>query len=49
MLHADGTLDLLENAEHVLRDELGKHLELKQESIGPPKFYFGSSVRKVTS
>ena len=36
------------NAESILRDELGKYFELKQESIGPPKFYFGGSVIKVT-
>ena len=27
---------------------MGKYFELKQESIGPPKFYLGGSVRKVT-
>ena len=27
---------------------MGKFFELKQESIEPPKFYLGSSVRKVT-
>ena len=37
-----------ENSESILRDELGKYFELKQESIGPPKFYLGGSVRKVT-
>jgi hypothetical protein len=36
-----------ENCERVLRDELGRYFELKDESIGPPKLYLGGHVRKV--
>ena len=31
----------------MLRDELGKYFELKQESIGPPKIYLGGKACKV--
>ena len=47
LLYTDNALVVSENAESILRDELGKNFELKQESIGPPKFYFGGSIRKV--
>ena len=47
LLYTDDTLVISENAEHVLRNELGKHFTLKEESIGPPKIYLGGSVRKV--
>ena len=48
LLYTDDALVVSENAESILRDELGKYFELKQESIGPPKLYLGGSVRKVT-
>jgi hypothetical protein len=35
------------NAEQVLRKQLGRYFELKEESIGPPKIYLGGHVRKV--
>ena len=35
------------NVESVLRNELGKYLELKEESIRPPKLYLGGHVSKV--
>ena len=35
------------NAETVLRNELGRYFELKEESIGPLKLYLGGQVRKV--
>jgi Reverse transcriptase (RNA-dependent DNA polymerase) len=47
LLYTDDTLVISENAEHVLRKELGRHFTLKEESIGPPKIYLGGSVRKV--
>ena len=48
LLHADYALVASENVESILRDELVKGFELKQESIEPPKFYLKGSVRKVT-
>jgi hypothetical protein len=47
LLYTDDTLVISENAEQVLRGELGKYMELKEESIGPPKIYLGGHVRKV--
>jgi hypothetical protein len=35
------------NVETILRNEMGKHFELKQESIGPPKIHLGGNLQKV--
>jgi hypothetical protein len=47
LLYTDDALVLSENAERVLRNDLGRYFTLKEESIGPPKIYLGGSVRKV--
>lgn len=47
LLYTDDTLVVSENAEVILRTELGRYFELKEESIGPPKIYLGGHVRKV--
>jgi hypothetical protein len=47
LLYTDDALVLSENAERVLRDDLGRYFILKEKSIGPPKIYLGGSVRKV--
>lgn len=47
LLYTDDTLFLSDNAEAVLRNELGRYFELKKESIGPPKIYLGGHTRKV--
>ena len=47
LLYTDDTLVVSENAEQVLRKELGRYFTLKEESIGPPKIYLGGHVRKV--
>ena len=47
LLYTDDALCVSMNPERVLRKELGKYFELKEESIGPPKIYLGSNVRKV--
>ncbi len=47
LLYTDDALVLSENAEKVLRNDLGRYFTLKEESIGPPKIYLGGSVRKV--
>jgi hypothetical protein len=47
LLYTDDALIISENAEQVLRNELGRYFTLKEESIGPPKLYLGGSVRKV--
>ena len=35
------------NPENVLRNEMGKHFELKEESIGPPSQCLGGKMRKA--
>ena len=47
LLYTDDALVLSENAESVLRNELGKYFALKEKSIGPPRIYLGGGVRKV--
>jgi hypothetical protein len=47
LLYTDDALVISEQPEKVLRMELGRYFELKEESIGPPKIYLGGSVRKV--
>jgi len=47
LLYTDDALVLSENAESLLRNELGRYFVLKEESIGPPKIYLGGGVRKV--
>ena len=48
LLYTENLLVVIESSESVLRDELGNHFELKQESIGPPKFYLDGYIRKAT-
>jgi len=45
LLYTDDALVISENGERVLREEIGKYFELKQESIGPPKIYLGGHMR----
>ena len=47
LLYTDDALVLSEHAEQVLRKDLGRYFELKEESIGPPKLYLGGGVQKV--
>jgi hypothetical protein len=47
LLYTDDTLVISERAESILRNEIGKYFELKEESIGEPKIYLGGKVRKV--
>ena len=47
LLYTDDALCISEHPERILRKELGRYFELKEESIGPPKIYLGGHVRKV--
>jgi len=47
LLYTDDALVVSDNAEQVLRNELGQYFMLKEESIGLPKIYLGGHVRKV--
>ena len=47
LLYVDDALVVSENAESILRNELGRYFHLKEESIGPPTVYLGGRVCKV--
>jgi hypothetical protein len=47
LLYTDDALAIGENAEKVLRNEIGRYFELKEESIGAPEIYLGGRLRKV--
>ena len=47
LLYVNDALVVSENAESILRNELGRYFELKEESIGPPDHYLGGKARKV--
>ena len=48
LLYTDDALVVSEFGEKILREELGKYFELKEESIGTPDIYLGGKVSKVT-
>jgi hypothetical protein len=37
-----------ERADKVLRNEIGQHLILREESMGPPSIYLGGKLQKIT-
>ena len=47
LLYVDDALVISENAEEILREEIGKYFELKEESIGCPSLYLGGCIRQV--
>ena len=47
LLYVDEALVVSENAESILRNELGRYFHHKEESIGPPTVYLGGRVRNV--
>ena len=47
LLYVDDALVVSDNAESILRYEIGRYFELKEASIGPPKMYLGAGIRKV--
>ena len=47
LLYTDDALVISENAESILRNEIGRYFELKKESIGPPKLYLGGHLSYV--
>ena len=48
LLYMDDTLVISKNAKQILRGEIWKYFELKEELIGPPKIYLGGHAQKVT-
>ena len=47
LLYVDDTLAISENAEHIIRNEIGKYFEMKEASIGKPELYLGGRVNEV--
>jgi hypothetical protein len=47
LLYTDDALCVGENAENVLRNELGRYFPLKVKSVSSPMIYLGGHVRKV--
>ena len=47
LLYVDDALVISERVESILRSELGRYFELKEESIGPPSLYLGGNIQKV--
>ena len=47
LLYVDDVLVVAENAERIIRNEIGKYFEVKQESIGMPDIYLGGKISKV--
>ena len=47
LLYTDDCLVISDNADEVLRIEIGGMWELKEESIGPPSLYLGGTMRQV--
>ncbi len=45
LLYVDNVLGISENADNVLRREIGQHFVLWEESIGPPSQYLGGKLR----
>jgi hypothetical protein len=47
LLYVDDALAIGVEAENMLRGEIGRFFELKEDSIGPPKIYLGARMREV--
>ena len=48
LLYVDDCLVISDQAENVIRNEIGKYFRLKEESIGDPGQYLGGKLQKVT-
>ena len=48
LLYTDDCLFVPENSKSILKEEIGRYFELKPESIGPPRLYFGGHIQEVT-
>ena len=47
-MYVDDVLIISEHGEDVLREEIGKHFKLKEESIGPLSFYLSGKLCRVS-
>ena len=48
LLYVDDVLVISEQADRVLRKDIGQHFVLREESIGPPSLYLGGKLREIT-
>jgi len=48
LLYVDDVLVISDNASSIIREEIGRHFVLKEESIGAPSQYLGGKLRKVS-
>ena len=48
LMYVDNCLVISDRAENVIREEIGKYFDLKQEYIKPPDLYHGGRMRQVT-
>ena len=48
LLYVDDCLVVSHKLEAILRKEIGKHLQLKEDSIGTPSQYLGGKLHQVT-
>ena len=47
LLYMDDCLVMSDNAEGILKKEIGRYFQLKPESIGPPSLYLGGHLEEV--
>jgi hypothetical protein len=47
LIYTDDVLVVSTGGEKILREEIGRYFDLKEESIGPPTIYLGGHLRKV--
>ncbi len=47
LLYTEDCLVVSDNAEFILKKEIGRYFELKPASIGPPSLYLGGQLRQV--
>ena len=48
LLYVDNYLVISDRDDSLIREEIGQHFMLKEESIGAPSQYLGGKLRKVT-
>ena len=46
LLYVDDTLVISQNVEKILREEIGRYFELKEESVGHPTLYLGGEYTR---
>ena len=47
LLYVDDVLVVAEGAEQIIRNEIGKYFQIKEESIGIPEVYLGGKISEV--